>query len=457
MIVQCESCRAQFDVEDAILMPSGRKLKCSQCSAVFFQPPPKGSEPRSVQEPDDDDAPTTLARRAKPEMPMPEPAPQAAKTPVNEPFPPTDPLQDGISDGLDELLGDDLFGDLQEMSPFSAPSQSSQVSLSDAGSGPGPKESLINNYIDLDEEEEVQEPEPPPPPPPPPPPAAKPAPPAPKPAAASMDDDPTQMGTMPHLALAKPTARELELARLAQEKKEKAEKALQEKKQEPVVVEKPEKFIKMDEKWNTGEPSLDDDEPSAPEPEEEPEPIEPVRFSTGMKLLAGLLLLLLGAGAVLQTDWGAYKRFDMTSPFRFGDTQGEWRRYPFGMMLVVSGTVTNTSRVVQMVPGIRVELLTEDGKSLGSSQVYPGRVIDAKTLDESSETALRSMTQLQAEDKKLKMNKLLMGNEAPFQAIFLKPADGATRFRLHLQLPDGKEQTVKEKPVAGGKGAEGKH
>ncbi|MBF0127708.1 MAG: zinc-ribbon domain-containing protein, partial [Magnetococcales bacterium] len=44
MIVQCESCRSQFDVDDEILRPSGRKLKCSQCQAVFFQPPPKSRD-----------------------------------------------------------------------------------------------------------------------------------------------------------------------------------------------------------------------------------------------------------------------------------------------------------------------------------------------------------------------------------------------------------------------------
>jgi predicted Zn finger-like uncharacterized protein len=40
MIVKCNACRSQYEIDDDILKPAGRKLKCSQCADVFFQPPP---------------------------------------------------------------------------------------------------------------------------------------------------------------------------------------------------------------------------------------------------------------------------------------------------------------------------------------------------------------------------------------------------------------------------------
>ena len=47
MIVTCNGCNNSFDVDDIMLMPSGRKLKCSACKNVFFQPPPVAEETKA--------------------------------------------------------------------------------------------------------------------------------------------------------------------------------------------------------------------------------------------------------------------------------------------------------------------------------------------------------------------------------------------------------------------------
>lgn len=39
MIVTCDNCASSFDIDDLMLQPNGRKLKCSACKKVFFQPP----------------------------------------------------------------------------------------------------------------------------------------------------------------------------------------------------------------------------------------------------------------------------------------------------------------------------------------------------------------------------------------------------------------------------------
>ncbi|MBF0215148.1 MAG: DUF3426 domain-containing protein [Magnetococcales bacterium] len=163
--------------------------------------------------------------------------------------------------------------------------------------------------------------------------------------------------------------------------------------------------------------------------------------------MAFLLLLTLGFGAVSLTDWWTYKRFDLTSDYRFTEAKGEWRRYPHGLVLVVSGSLVNTSRVVRNVPAVRVELLNDAGQATTSALGYPGRVIEDKLLDESSEPTLRTMAGLQSEEKKLKINRLIPGNASPFQVLFVKPPPGSTSFRLHLLLPDGKGQISREKSL----------
>ena len=44
MIVQCPECDTRFNVDDALLLPDGRKVRCTQCKHVWFQEPPQEGE-----------------------------------------------------------------------------------------------------------------------------------------------------------------------------------------------------------------------------------------------------------------------------------------------------------------------------------------------------------------------------------------------------------------------------
>lgn len=494
MIVQCESCRAQFDVDDEILRPSGRKLKCSQCQAVFFQPPPKSRE-NKTGEPGATEARSSdePLRRDKPSHPPPV-APHSPSgnapfddeqtllrgaTPDHDLFsgidePLGDDDQDDGLEGLDEIQVDDVFGDgAEEEEEFEEPesrrpdpfgSAPEEISAEDALGGlmgsfsddededenAQEKSGLIETYLreveektgddegddeaeDEEEEEEwMDEDEPASPPP-----AFRSshAPPE-----EEEDDSDTVLSSSNRLALGKPTARELELARQAQEK-------LTAKPPPPPpapVVQEPikESFINVEQKWDTGDTSeedegLDDEEPAS-------------RSSGGSRklwALALLLLLSLGMGAVTLTDWWTYRRFDLFSDYRFTEAKGEWRRYPHGMVLLVTGSIVNTSRVVRNVPSIRVMLLDGAGNEVDAVLAYPGRVIEDGLLDESSEPALRTMAGLQGEEKRLKVNRMMPGNTTPFQVLFVKPPANSARFRMQLVQPDGKGQTVREKSL----------
>ncbi len=477
MIVQCGSCRASFDVDDVILRPAGRKLKCSQCQAVFFQPPPKGGEKSLADKPE------------APQVAPPPPATEAIKDPTSpqadqevlkkisleeenlfdnldeEELPEPEPYlaDDEPNEGpelLNEISVNDLFGDSGiEIDEFNdglsefegVPANEAMDNYSDSFSNEVEellaKDGLIDTYMKDeigDEPQEFANLEP------------------------SFDDptdviDPlemmsvdeeaeTMLGPMPELALAKPTLQELKMAQLKQEqeeqkKQEKQEKQKQEKlKPQPVepdfIEEKESSFAKMEEPWDTDEPSLDEEELA--EDDEDLDDSPPQSMSAGAKklwMIAAALLLTSGLGLASQTDWWSYKQFDLSSSVRLSAPHDEWRRYPFGMVLSVAGSVINTGRVVQMVPGLQVVLLDSMGKEVGKSLAYPGRVIDSKILDESSETALQAMGSLQSEDKKLKMNKLSPGQELSYQVLFVHPAKEATGFRLQLLAPSSKEQT----------------
>ncbi|MEO5332067.1 MAG: zinc-ribbon domain-containing protein [Magnetococcus sp. YQC-5] len=444
MIVLCESCRAQFDVDDEVLRPAGRKLKCSKCQAVFFQPPPKPNTGNSTVS----------------STPVVPPAPpdsisfsgffetaSSSKTQVLKKIPaqeddflvdeyyqeeegelpdPEEILSDddgidelqkleeiGLDEAFDEQQGvedslDDGSHDPEEFTSELAMGGYSE-SFSEAVEALMAKEGLIDTYM----RDESQKP-------------------SNHAVLVDPDEEETVVGPKTQMALAKPTKREMELAMLAKDQKEKVSEP-------PVKLEKTASFIKMETKLDTDKlPDMDDE----PDVEDDSAPVAS-QPSRRVWWLSIILLLTLGLSLLSMTDWWTYKRYEWTSTFRFAQTHGEWRHYPYGMVLLVSGSVSNTGRTNMMVPGIQVVLLNQEGKEVGVSLAYPGRVLDDKTLNESSEAALRSMAELQGEDKRLKMNKIAPGNTQPFQVIFVKPDGDATRFRLQLVLMDGKETVGK--------------
>ncbi|MBF0176670.1 MAG: zinc-ribbon domain-containing protein [Magnetococcales bacterium] len=110
MIVQCENCSSRFDVDDRVLLPLGRKLRCSMCKHVFFQMPPTPEAQQSAGEidtkspagspsgktPSPAAASASAAKAPKQSDPKQVPAPPQVTT---APAPPAEPASDGdVSD-----------------------------------------------------------------------------------------------------------------------------------------------------------------------------------------------------------------------------------------------------------------------------------------------------------------------------------------------------------------------
>ena len=152
--------------------------------------------------------------------------------------------------------------------------------------------------------------------------------------------------------------------------------------------------------------------------------------------LAALLLVTLIGSWVSLTDWWEYKSYSMNSAFQLKQLDGEWRRYKFGTVLLVKGVIGNESKVTQNIPKVRVSLFDDDNTPLDVISIVPGRVIPEKMLDNTGEEAMRIMIELQDDVKKIKIKKLWPRKEVEFQAIFIHPQEGATRYQIDFESPD---------------------
>jgi len=207
------------------------------------------------------------------------------------------------------------------------------------------------------------------------------------------------------------------------------------------------------EETDSGDETGQDKGFSLAEATEEMEEEKPARWTLSLPsaklgwVATFLLGLSLVAGVVGPTDWWEYKWFDLKNNFRLMGVGGEWRVHPFGMVLVVQGRLTNTDRMTQGVPKIRVSLLDQENQELVVSSVLPGRIIDEKLLDDSTASSLQAMINLQSDVKKVKVEKLWPGKEISFQAIFINPSEKASRYRVDFDAID--------KPVTGAVSAPG--
>ncbi|MBF0153070.1 MAG: zinc-ribbon domain-containing protein [Magnetococcales bacterium] len=120
MIVQCENCSSRFDVEDKVLLPAGRKLKCSMCKHVFFQLPPTPETQKSTADaaPDASTVAPTAAKSASGSTPTPADEPRAEPSLDDLPTPATTGQEkEGLKD-------DDLDLDLSEEDGLDGPAKS---------------------------------------------------------------------------------------------------------------------------------------------------------------------------------------------------------------------------------------------------------------------------------------------------------------------------------------------
>lgn len=339
MIVQCNSCNTRFEVDDGMLLPTGRKLKCSNCKEIFFQPPPENTSKKKIddEEPEGDDDTATV-------------------------------------------LGPNQAQDLDEPSP-------------DDGEGLSGSESLMGEGMDEGSLLEKEEPE--------------------------------EIGPQENIGVTEGFDEEIS-ADMEEVVEEVEEEVVEE-----VAVEKEEYTQKGGDVLEEG----DEEEVEAEEEKSSKWTLALPSAKLGW-IATALLGISLVAGVVGPTQWWAYQWFDFNSSFRLTGLRGEWRIHPFGTVLVVQGGLTNTDKMTQSVPRITITLLDSQNNELVSSAVLPGRVVEDKLLDETTEESLRAMIHLQSDDKKMKVDRIWPGKESLFQAIFVNPPAKAVRYRIDFDIQD---------------------
>ena len=413
MIVNCTHCGSRFDVDDEMLRPSGRKLKCSGCKDVFFQPPPppeskpeeepfgaefeetpeepsedsfgeafeevsEGSfgeefeeaseEPFGAEFEEEEEEETVLATSMTGGYGPSADDPSDAETVVGDAF------GDGDAVGEDDPWGEDPE---EEMSPM-LPSDSID------GEGLEPEPDDDDAFSDDMFEEEPFEEDP-------------------------FSEEFTGMAE-PETSggLADPD----EVTTLAG----------------PGELTEP----PLDEAADDGE-GLDPEEEDYDE--ESSSPAVTGKKNRGLWAVAAALLVILGVGLVGRTDWWTVQWYELNEPFRLQSVDGVWRVHDFGTLLVVAGDLGNGSRVTQDIPKVRVTLMDANNAQLSALSVIPGRVIPDTLLDESSEATIRAAATLQTTKPPDRKEKLWPDKGLPFQAIFFNPSEQAARFQVDFEVP----------------------
>ncbi|MBF0603654.1 MAG: zinc-ribbon domain-containing protein [Nitrospirae bacterium] len=367
MIVQCSSCNTRFEVDDGMLLPAGRKLKCSNCKEIFFQPPPENTSQKKIDDEElegDDDTATVVG-------------PNLAQN-LDEPSP-----DDGESlSDLESLIGEGA----DEESPLEEEEPEENGPQEDIGITEGFDEEISADMEEAEEavEEEVVE-----------------------------------------------EVEETVEEEIVEDVEEAVEEEAVEEVEEAVAVEKREDTQKGGDVLEGG------DEEEVEAEEEKSSKWTLALPSAKLGWIATILLgMSLVAGVVGPTQWWEYQWFDFNSSFRLTGLRGDWRVHPFGTVLVVQGGLTNTDKMTQSVPKITITLLDSQNNELIGSAVLPGRVVEDKLLEETTEESLRAMIHLQADDKKMKVDRLWPGKESSFQAIFINPPPKAVRYRIDFDNQD---------------------
>ncbi|MBF0109006.1 MAG: zinc-ribbon domain-containing protein [Magnetococcales bacterium] len=455
MNVTCTHCSARFEVDEAMLLPDGRKLRCSNCREVFFQKAPSREEQPPVEEtipgqpligldndfpeslpengfpgPEgaegDDEADTVLAPRlmgqsgessldervGESQLP---PEEEIAEEDAEQPSPVAkddaaeedqdrESLRDGEETGEEEDASDAESGNVNPADDVSheenAPLeefQEEEIFLKESREEAVPREEFQEEEVLL---EEVQEEE-------------------------------VLLEEFQEEEVAQEASREEEEYR--EEERIQEEEELREEDDGP--EEEHDREPRME--WKEKMPALQDE--SLEDREEEEEEEKPSRWTLTLPsallgwMISVVLGLTLAAGIFVPGDWWEFKRYDLGSDFRLTELKGEWRLHSFGRVLVVGGRLANTDRITQEVPRVRITLLDQENNELSSYSVVPGRVVEEKLLDESTEESLRTMIRLQGDTKKVKVERLTPDKELPFQFLFINPPENASRYQVDFE------------------------
>ncbi|MBF0123811.1 MAG: zinc-ribbon domain-containing protein [Magnetococcales bacterium] len=407
MIVQCKNCASRFDVAESLLGTSGRKLKCSRCKQVFFQPGITSATPEPEVEPDID-------LDMEPES-IPEPEPEMGAE--------SEPAVDDYDFSALEEENVDLDAEVMESKSVNEESKDETEDESDDFSLDsllaGTEEQSVDFMIEAKEEDS---------------PSAEPEPEA----DLSFDDislddfDPNELTGLQEeendllAGSGSPVTEEEDpLAGLAME--------------EPDVEPKPN---------NATDFFSDHDDNGAknfmaalPEPisNDDGEPQQSGRSITSIveKGLWGLAAVSVVAIAALwattQKEWVEYKLYDMQNPIRLESVSSRWRAsLSGGKILVVEGKISNTTQTSHNPRVVRVSLLDRNQQSLQDNSSIPDRILSDQDLS-SSENGLKAMVALQRNPQRMEVKKLNAGRVAPFQVVFINPPQNAYTYRIDLE------------------------
>ncbi|MBF0285537.1 MAG: zinc-ribbon domain-containing protein [Magnetococcales bacterium] len=149
--------------------------------------------------------------------------------------------------------------------------------------------------------------------------------------------------------------------------------------------------------------------------------------------LAAMLALTLIGTSVYRLEAVEAWRYGLRSTFQAEKVEGEWKKLPAGMALVLTGQVINTTRLSQHMPFVKFTLLNGENKELAQAKVAPGRILSDADMGAEA-PVVRTMIELQSKEKGLAMPKALPEKAVPFQVIFLDPPPETARYKMEWEF-----------------------
>ncbi|MBF0612364.1 MAG: hypothetical protein G8345_13655 [Magnetococcales bacterium] len=152
-------------------------------------------------------------------------------------------------------------------------------------------------------------------------------------------------------------------------------------------------------------------------------------------LVAGILGVVL-IGSVLYThtgmrEWLEFKSFDMDNSFRIVSLESRWVEKDYGQLLIVEGSILNTTSIAHVVPLVKVIIMNKENKPVAETIVVPGRLLTDKDMEGTQDT-LRTIITMQGDTKRMKPPKVYPKKELGLVAIFINPPEGAERFQTEF-------------------------
>lgn len=159
------------------------------------------------------------------------------------------------------------------------------------------------------------------------------------------------------------------------------------------------------------------------------------RFRKKAWTVIALLLLVLAAGVVSQTEWWILTWYNLRNPHRLVSMNNQWHKRNFGTVLILEGIIDRNDRHHALTPPmVHITLLDQQNQPLLSTHVVPGRVVSSKILRESGAQAIREMILLQRR-KRTEAELAPSEQRIPFQAIFVNPPEEGVRFLVNFNAP----------------------